>query len=491
MEFFSEIFRLIGANEAVLSGIAAAIVILGVVVAAIRQLLGRSSSRSDTDTGSRASKTPNDAISTNASPSRNSATVPLHTDSPSIAVMPFANLSGDTEQDFLADGLTEDIIFGLSRVKQLFVIARNTCFTYKGTTPDALVVSRELGVRYVLEGSVRKVGDRVRITAQLVDAQTRTPKWAERFDRKLEEILDVDDEVTEAIVTALQPALRRAEVEHAHRASPEDLTAWSLTNRAWVSIQSDLGDTEAARTAIQACQQAVALDPDYAFAHAVLGHARSLLVNHQLPDTEDLMRLSLASIRTALELGPNDPVVRHCHAAILANVGQTDHSIREWQRAVDLDPNNAGARAGLGISMIFRGSSSEGLELIDSALRRSPADPLQYHWLGYRALGLISIGRVAEAIEEARKSLDRKKSRLAYAVLAGALAHEDRLEEAGAAYAALDERFDGLVAEDFARLAGSLAPDEEWGKVVERNMLRAAEAAATLSHQPEDSSRSR
>jgi adenylate cyclase len=481
MEFFSEVFRLIGANEAVLSGVAAAIVILGVVVAAIRQLLGRSSSRSDTDTDS---KTSSETTTTNASLSTKSTTVALHTDSPSIAVMPFANLSGDAEQDFLADGLTEDIIFGLSRVKQLFVIARNTCFTYKGTTPDALVVSRELGVRYVLEGSVRKAGDRVRITAQLVDAQTRTPKWAERFDRKLEEILDVDDEVTEAIVAALQPALRRAEVEHAHRASPEDLTAWSLTNRAWVSIQSDLGDTKAARNAIAACEQAVALDPDYAFAHAVLGHARSLLVNHQLPDTEDLTNLSMASIRTALELGPNDPVVRHCHAAILANVGKTDDSIREWQRAVELDPNNAGARAGLGISMIFHGSPEEGLELIDSALLRSPADPLNYHWLGNRALGLMTIGRVGEAIENARRSLDRKESRMAYAVLAGALAHEERLEEAGAAYAALNERFYGLVAEDFARMAGSLAPDEEWGKILERNMMRAAEAAATLVDQP-------
>ncbi len=471
MAFLSEIFQAIGANEAVLSGIAASIVILGVFIAAIRQLLSRSTRQNRQF----------DVVSVeNAPASREPAAVTLHTDSPSIAVMPFANLSGESEQDFLADGLTEDIIFGLSRVKQLFVIARNTCFTYKGTTPDALVVSRELGVRYVLEGSVRRAGDRVRVTAQLVDAQTRTPKWTERFDRKLEEILEVDDEVTEAIVAALLPALRRAEVEYAHRASPEDLTAWSLANRAWVSIQSDLGDSDAARDAILACEKALALDPDYAFAHAVLGHARSLLVNHQSPDVEDQKQLSLTPIQRALELEPNDPVVRHCHAAVLANVGHTADSLREWQRALDLDPNNAGARAGLGISTIFRGSPEQGLELIDGALRRSPADPLQYHWLGNRSLGLLLLGRVTEAIENAQKSLDRKSSRLAYGVLAVGLAHEDRLDEAGTAYAALDQRVDQLVAADYARMAGSFAPDAEWGKTIERNLLRAAAAARSI-----------
>ena len=308
MEFLSEIFRVIGTNEAVLSGIAAAIVIVGVLYTAIRRLLGPSKDTSE-------------AIDL-ARPAQPSDTpdVVLHTDSPSIAVMPFANLSGDSEQDFLADGLTEDIIFGLSRVKQLFVIARNTCFTYKGMTPDAGVVSRELGVRYVLEGSVRKVGDRVRITAQLVDASTRTPKWSERFDRKLEEILEVDDEVTEAIVAALQPALRRAEVEHAHRAAPDDLTAWALANRAWVGIQSDLGNAEAAASAIEACEQALTLDPEYAFAHAVVGHARSLLVHQEPLHSEELTARALVSIRKALEIAPNDPVVTHCHAAIMANI---------------------------------------------------------------------------------------------------------------------------------------------------------------------------
>ncbi len=471
MEFLSEFFRLIGSNEAVLSGIAAVIVILGVVVTAIRRLLSR----------------PTDAIKPPSLPQSDAVSeVVAHTESPSIAVMPFTNLSGDSEQDFLADGLTEDIIFGLSRVKQLFVIARNTCFTYKGTTPDALVVSRELGVRYVLEGSVRKVGDRVRVTAQLVDASTRTPKWTERFDRKLEEILEVDDEVTDAIVTALQPALRRAEVEHAHRAAPDDLTAWALANRAWVGIQSDLGDADAAVAAIEACEQALALDPEYAFAHAVVGHARSLLVHERPLESDDLKAHAVSSIQRARAIAPDDPVVTHCHAAIMANIGRTEDSFREWARAVELDPNNAGARAGLGISKIFRGEPAQGIELIEGAMRRSPADPLQYHWLGNRSLALMLIGRVSEAAEDARASLGRKPSRLAYAVLAGVLAHENQIEEAGEAYSKLDERVFGLMTEDFSRVAGALAPDPEWGKVIEKHMRTAAAAAAVRTDSQSD-----
>jgi len=466
LEVLDSIFQWIGSNEAVLSGIAATIVILGVLYAPLRKLLRRSPRSVDSIEPVQAEASPR--------PSTGAVTA-LHTDSPSIAVMPFANLSGDAEQEFLADGLTEDIIFGLSRVKQLFVIARNTCFTYKGTTPDAQVVSQELGVRYVLEGSVRKTGDRIRVTAQLVDARTRTPKWAERFDRKLEEILEVDDEVTEAIVTALQPALRRAEAEHARRASPDDLTAWALVNRAWVTVQSDLGDVDAATEAIHACEQALALDPDYAFGHAVLAHAKSLLV-HQ-PRPADSGAEAMASIRRALELAADDPVVHHCHAALLGNLGRTDDGARAWERAIELDPNNAGARAGLGIAKIFQRRADESLELIDGALRRSPADPLQYHWLGNRALALMLTGRVAEAAEVARASLQRKPSSLAYAVFAGALAHEGRLEEAGQAYSKFAARFAGVVPDDFARLAGALAPDPEWGKTIRREFGRAAEAA--------------
>jgi adenylate cyclase len=392
--------------------------------------------------------------------------------------MPFANLSGDPEHEFLADGLTEDIILGLSRMRQLFVIARGSCFTYKGRAVDAQQVSRELGVRYVLEGSVRKGGERIRVTAQLVDASTRSPVWSEQLDRKVEEILEVDDEVTEAIITALQPALRLAEVEHARRAAPEDLTAWSLVNRAWVTMQSDLGDTERAEAAIRACEEALALDPDYAFGHAVLAHARSLLVHQPVP--RGAGSKALESIRRALDLDPDDPLVHHCHAALLGNLGRTEEGVLAWERAIELDANNAGARAGLGISRIFMRRADQALESIESALRSSPRDPLVYHWLGYRAFALALVGRFDEAGEAAQASLQRRPSRLGYGVLAAVRAQQGRIDEAGDAWREFESRYAGIVAEDYAKLAGALAPDPAHGREV-RAALRAAAAAAAES----------
>jgi len=498
---FAAAFQWIGTHEAVLSGIAAAIVIVGVLYAPVRQLVRSVRRRSADGPGAGRLRAEGDAASPHpAAPGDSGAAVPPPppriTDRPSIAVMPFANLSGDPEQEYLADGLTEDIITGLSRFRQLFVIARNSSFTYKGQAADAQRVARELGVRYVLEGSVRRGGDRIRVTAQLVDAETRRQAWAERFDRPLAEILHVDDEVTEAIVSALQPALRRAEAEHARHANPEDLTAWALVNRAWVSVQNDLGDADTAREAVRACEKALRREPDYAFGHAVLAHARSLLVRQ--PDPAPQEAEALAAIRRALELDADDPLVHHCHAALLGNLGRTEEAIRAWERAVELDPNNAGARAGTGIARIFLRRADEALEPIATALRLSPRDPLAYHWLGNRALALLLLGRHDEAIEAARQSLARRSSRLAHVVLAGGLAATGRAEDAAGSWAALRARFPGLDEEGLARMAGGLAPDAEHGRRLEDALRRVAVAAdaaddsdADAATSAEDPSRAR
>ncbi len=470
MEVLGAIFGWIGANESVLSGIAATIVILGVLYTPINRMRRARRMRREGDGEKHVAEA---AV---ALPS-------VVTDRPSIAVMPFVNLSGDPEQEFLADGLTEDIILGLSRMRQLFVIARGSCFTYKGRAVDAQQVSRELGVRYVLEGSVRKGGERIRVTAQLVDATTRTQLWAEQFDRKLEEILDVDDEVTEAIVAALQPALRRAEADHARRSAPEDLTAWGLVNRAWVTMQSDLSDTASAAKAIRACEEALALDPDYAFGHAVLAHTRSRLVSQRDTGVSAASEHALASIRRALELDPDDSLVRHCHAALLGNLGRTEDGVRAWERAIELDTNSAGARAGLGIAKIYMRQADESLALIEAALRLSPRDPLVYHWLGNRALALMLTARVDEAGEAASASIQRKPSRLALAVLAAVRAHQDRMDEAAEAWRALVERVGERDAEDSAKLASAYAPDKSWGQEVGAALRRAA-AAASGERQP-------
>jgi adenylate cyclase len=460
VELLTSIFEWIGTYEAVLSGIAATIVIVGVLFTPVgkglRALFRRTEPAGHGVAG---------AATVSDHP-------PLVIDRPSIAVLPFANLSGDPAHEYLADGLTEDIITGLSRVKQFFVIARNSTFTYQGRAVDVQRVSRELGVRYVLEGSVRRAGDRVRVTAQLIDATTRAHAWAERFDRKLDGILEVDDEVTEAIVSALHPALRRAEVEHSRRANPQDLNAWALVNRAWVAVQSDLGNVETARAAITACEAALAIDPDYAFAHAVLGHARSLLA-HQ-PEPEATAEAALEALRRALQLAPDDPTVHHCHAALLGNLGRTEDAIRAWTRARELDPNSAGARAGLGIAQVYWQQPERALENIDAALRLSPRDPLTYHWLGNRALAYAALGRWEEALESARESIERTPSRIAYAVLAGALAEMNRVEEAHEAYQELALRIPGLDVETFVPLATAVAPSAESAQTIANALRRAA-----------------
>lgn len=467
MQVFEAIFGWIGSNEAVLSGIAACIVIVGVAYRPIRRLLpGRSA---PSEAAARAGR--------DVAPTSPEAAYPaLVDDRPSVAVVPFSNLSNEAAQEFLADGLTEDVILGLSRVKQLFVIARNSCFTYKGRAVDAGQVSRELGVRYVLEGSVRRNSDRVRVTAQLVDATTRESVWSNRFDRPVEEITQVDDEVTEEILAALLPALRRVEAEQAGRAAPEDLNAWALVNRAWVTVQSDLGDEQALQEAASACREAIRHEPDHAFAHAVLGLALSLLTHmepprHGDPEAEEVMR-------RALTLGPDDSLVHHCHAAMCGNFGRTEEGLRAWQRAIDLDPNSAGARAGLGIAQIFLREPARALENIDGALRRSPRDPIAYHWLAHRAFALSLMGNTADAEQAARTSIDQRASRIGLAVLAGVLAERDDMEGALDCWDQLTARQTSVDAAGIATLAAPLAPDPDRGAEMTRILLMLGEAAA-------------
>jgi adenylate cyclase len=458
------IFAWIGENEAVLSGIAAAIVIVGVLLTPIgRGLLALARGARGSSLGD-PSEAGADASSLQAPP--------LITERPSIAVLPFANLSDDPQQEYLADGLSEDIITGLSRVKQFFVIARNTSFTYKGRAVDVQAVSRELGVRYVLEGSVRKLGDRVRVTAQLVDATTRGHTWAERFDRRVDEILEVDDEVTEAIIAALQPALRGAEAEHARRASPGDLGAWALVNQAWVSVQHDLGDSDTADQAISACEKALELDPHYAFAWAVLAHARSLRME-QKPGEADSEQTLLA-LQRALELGIDDPLVQHCAAAAYGNLGRTDASIRAWERSLELDPNSAGARAGLGIAQIYIKAPDRALGNIDAALRLSPRDPATYHWLAHRALACSVLGHWDEALAAAEESVHRRPSTMGWAAVAGALARAGRQPEARRAYEEFAQRVPGLEPATLSQLTETIAIDEASGRALTEALQLAA-----------------
>jgi len=338
-------------------------------------------------------------------------------------------------------------------------------------------VSRDLGVRYVLEGSIRATGNRIRVTAQLIDATTRAHTWAERYDRPLADILEVDDEVTDAIVAALQPALRRAEVERSRRADTGDLGAWALVNRAWVSIQSDLGDQEKWRAAAQACEEAITLDPDYALAYAVLAHARSLASQEMgyQPENPTLMD----PIQRALELAPDDPAVQHAYAAVLGNLGRAGDAIRAWERSLELNPNNAGARAGLGITQIYQNQLGDAVANIDTARRLSPSDPLLYHWLAHRALACAMLTRWEEALENGADSVHRNGSRVGWAAYAAALAYHGRNDEAARAWRALADRTPGLSMAPLATFVHGIEVDKASGDAVVEALERASEAAAS------------
>jgi len=234
-------------------------------------------------------------------PADDPATPPLALpDRPSIAVLPFANMSGDPEQEYFVDGIVEDIITGLSRIKRLFVIARNSTFTYKGRAVDLKQVGRNLGVRYILEGSLRKAGNRIRLTAQLIEAASGTHVWAERYDRALDDIFAVQDEITLSVVGAIEPSLRKAEVERAKRKRPDSLDAYDLYLRALPHLHASMpGDADKALTFLG---QALALQPDYPAAHAAVAwchEVRYMRGGLQEADKE----AALEHARAAIEAG--------------------------------------------------------------------------------------------------------------------------------------------------------------------------------------------
>ena len=233
-------------------------------------------------------------------------------DKPSVAVLPFVNLSADAEQEFFADGMTEDIITGLSRFRSLFVIARNSTFAYKGKSPDVREVARDLGVRYILEGSVRRRGERVRITGQLIDAGTGNHIWAERYDRELEDIFAVQDEVTEAIVAAIAPEIGDVERERAQRKPPDRLDAWGHYQRGLAAYYSST--EEGLTSAIEQFDRVNEVDPTFAPAFAMAAGARWRYVMHFEPDDRaEYLSQAREKAYTAITLdfaGPDWPVER-------------------------------------------------------------------------------------------------------------------------------------------------------------------------------------
>ena len=325
-------------------------------------------------------------------------------DKPSIAVLPFDNMSGDPEQEFFADGIAEDVITALSRFRSLFVIARNSSFTYKGGAVDITQVGRGLGVRYVVEGSVRKAGNRVRITAQLIDATSGSHLWANRFDGSLDDVFDLQDQITEQIVVAVEPEIQAHERERARRKPPQNLDAWELVQRG-LSHFYRVNETDRAE-AIRLFQEAVALDPDFAIAHAHLAFAISASVSFgYVEDQVTTVASARAAAERAIFLDPNEPLAHFVMGRTHIHAGEIEMAIGEMQTAIAVNPNFARGHYGLGFAYHFgAGEWEQSLPHYDAALRLSPRDPMRWMTLMMKGSALRVLGRHDEAIAHCRQA---------------------------------------------------------------------------------------
>jgi adenylate cyclase len=341
-------------------------------------------------------------------------------------VLPFENLALQPGEDYFADGVTEEIIIALSRVKWLFVIARNSSFAYKGSRPDIRTAARELGVRYLLQGSVRRAAQRVRVTAQLVDGATGTQAWASRYDRALADIFDVQDELTNTIIAAIEPELARAERVRARSKRPDNIDAWDLYQRGmhhlYLATRADLHE---AQTLF-----ARALDLDPTLGPAYTGSAEAYYIGavygHSSAPQEDRDR-ALRAARCAVDLEP-DSAAAHCTLGRIYYLRREhDRALPELAIALELNPSFAWAHYGVGAALVFSGHADEGIPHLERAIRLSPRDPYMGSFLVRMADAYLLTGDYEESVEWARKALLQPGTQWSrYAVLIASLGHVGR-----------------------------------------------------------------
>ena len=352
-------------------------------------------------------------------------------DRPSIAVLPFANMSDDPDQDHFADGISEDLITGLSHIRWLFVIARNSSFVYKNRAVDVKDVSRALGVRYVLEGSVRRAGKQLRISAQLVDATTGGHHWAERYDRELGDIFAVQDEITRSVAGAIEPHLLAAEGVRALSRSSDDLGAWELVARAKTHFgRLTRADYE---RAIEPLEKAVEVYPDYAPAQSLLGFCLVFASHMGWSDRAEGLLRSHRHAARAIALDDRDPWGYSALGYCALMERRTEESIASFRQAVHLNPNSAAAHSHLSRGFAFAGRDREAIEHCEEAIRLSPLDPEMALFFGAIAVAHFTAGRFADAI---RYSLEAQRLRPGFLgsrrLLCASLALAGRLAEARA-----------------------------------------------------------
>ncbi len=355
----------------------------------------------------------------------------------SIAVLPFSNLSGDPGQDDFSDGLTEDLTTDLSRIEGAFVIARNTMQSYRGKAVDARQLGLELGVRYVIEGSVRRAERQVRVNAQLIDAETGAHIWAERFDRGAEDLFSFQAEVTGQIARALNLQLKEAESQRATRGRPENLEAVDYARKAWAELWNKPSTKETNDQAFAYLEQALALDPQVPeiWTNLSYAHIRAVVSRWSTSRPESL-RLAREAGERAVALNSRSADAHYVLGSAIRAQGDIDRALAENETAVILNPNHAPGHAGIGICWIMRGRPREALPYFDHAFRLSPRDPLRAGWHTWVGLAYMMLGDDRKALEESKRSAAANpKSAGAFTLQAAALALLGREVEARAALA--------------------------------------------------------
>ena len=375
-------------------------------------------------------------------------------DKPSIAVLPFQNMSGDPGQEYFVDGMVEEITTAISRLPWLFVIARNSSFAYKSKSPDLRQVGRELGVRYVLEGSVRKAGNRVRITGQLIDTMTGAHIWADRFDSALDDIFELQDQVASSVVGAIEPRLRQSEIERAVRKPTESLDAYDLYLRALALFNAFTADALA--EAVTLMRRALTIDPGYAPAAGLAAWCILLtIVQGWLAPEQRRSEEAVRLARRALDTGKDDPDCLWMAAfTLMFLAGEHAAAASIVDRALSLNPNSAQAWMTCGWIHAFTGRAAPGIEAFERGLRLSPRDPLAFNFRSGLAFAHLIAGRYEEGLTHVRQGLiEQPRSIALLRIKAGLCGLAGRVDEGREAIERLLELYPGMTMAHFMKAA--------------------------------------
>jgi TolB-like protein len=454
MEWFSGVADWISGHETLLSGIAALIVVAGVVLTGLsrgwQRVLG-----------------PRERDSEESAPEPIAAPAPpvsAASGKPSLAVLPFTNLSDSSEQDFLADGMTEDLITGLAANRHLSVVARNSTFAYKGRAPDIRAVGRELGVRYVLEGSVRRVGERLRTTAQLIEAETGAHLWAEKYDRPYDQMFAIQDELIASIAGALNAQLTAAEYARARRGKPSEVGAWERVQRALMGIfNRPMG--EQMRAGIAELREAVALDPDYAYAHSALAwQLYSAIINGLTDDIAGAAAEAGPHLKAALEGGNDDPLTLFYAGAAYLYSGRHERAIHVLESSLARNPHQPDVHLHLAMAFGQLGRFAEAHQHFDRAEQLAPSGGMSLIYGWYRSNVLGFEGRYQEAVTLLEDFVPRAPRYPTPRIMLGLYLDElGKPDEARSLIERTLRENPGLNLEGLALLAGA-HPDPEQGR---------------------------